>query len=152
MQVESQDIGQAALSGAASQLAAETGIDETQATSTNENASQQQAAGSSTEAAADATSQETASAAEATTEAASTSSGSGIGSDSDDVKQTRLKFAQMQAQMEANIQEVENKRLAQQAAFEQQDSDDPAAQLQGLMNAQASLKRMTSAFSSKPND
>ena len=30
-------------------------------------------------------------------------------------------------------------------------NNDPAAQLQGLMNAQQSLKRMTSAFSAKPN-
>ena len=32
-----------------------------------------------------------------------------------------------------------------------QDSDDPASQLKGLMNAQASLHRLTSAFSAKPN-
>jgi len=32
-----------------------------------------------------------------------------------------------------------------------QNSDDPADQLKGLMNAQQSLKRMTNAFSSKPN-
>lgn len=29
--------------------------------------------------------------------------------------------------------------------------DDPASQLKGLMNAQQSLKRMTSAFATKPN-
>ena len=54
--------------------------------------------------------------------------------------------------MDANIQAVEDKRKAQEEAFSQtSNSDDPAAQLQGLMNAQSSLKRMTSAFSTKPN-
>jgi hypothetical protein len=46
---------------------------------------------------------------------------------------------------------VEEKRQQQDKALAQQ-GDDPASQLQGLMNAQASLKRMTSAFASKPSE
>jgi len=34
------------------------------------------------------------------------------------VQQTKIKFAKMQADMEASIQAVEDKRNAQQAAFE----------------------------------
>lgn len=56
----------------------------------------------------------------------------------------------MQAQMEANIQAVEDKRKAQDEAMSHQNSDDPAEQLKGLMTAQQSLKRMTNAFSTKP--
>jgi hypothetical protein len=57
----------------------------------------------------------------------------------------------MQAQLDKAVADADAKREAQRAAFEAQDSNDPAAQLQGLMNAQASLKRLTSAFSNKPN-
>ncbi len=53
--------------------------------------------------------------------------------------------------MEQNLQQVEAKREAQDKAFQNQ-GDDPASQLQGLMTAQASLKRMTSGFSSKPSE
>ena len=52
--------------------------------------------------------------------------------------------------MEQNLAAVEQKRADQDKALSQQ-GDDPASQLQGLMNAQQSLKRMTSAFASKPN-
>lgn len=57
----------------------------------------------------------------------------------------------MQAQLDAGVAEADAKREAQEKAFQSQDSNDPAAQLQGLMNAQASLKRLTSGFTSKPN-
>lgn len=57
----------------------------------------------------------------------------------------------MQAQLDKAVADADAKREEQRAAFEAQDSNDPAAQLQGLMNAQASLKRLTSAFSNKPN-
>lgn len=57
----------------------------------------------------------------------------------------------MQAQLDKAVADADAKREAQQKAFEAQDSNDPAAQLQGLMNAQQSLKRLTSAFSNKPN-
>jgi hypothetical protein len=76
--------------------------------------------------------------------------GGGFGSDSADVKEAKVKFAQMQEEMDAKIAAVENKRDLQEAAFKNQNSDDPAQQLQGLMTAQQSLKRMTSAFASKP--
>jgi hypothetical protein len=57
----------------------------------------------------------------------------------------------MQAQLDKAVADADAKREEQRKAFETQDKDDPAAQLQGLMNAQASLHRLTSAFSSKPN-
>lgn len=71
--------------------------------------------------------------------------------DDDTVEGARRKAAEMQAQLDKAVADADAKRDAQQKAFEQQDSSDPAAQLQGLMNAQASLKRMTSAFTNKPN-
>jgi len=52
--------------------------------------------------------------------------------------------------MEQNLAAVEKRRVEQDKAFQAQ-GDDPASQLQGLMTAQQSLKRMTSAFASKPN-
>ena len=69
----------------------------------------------------------------------------------DTVESARLKAAQMQAQLDKAVADADAKREEQRKAFDQQDKDDPAAQLQGLMNAQASLHRLTSAFSSKPN-
>jgi len=58
----------------------------------------------------------------------------------------------MQASMDQAIAEADAKRAQQQAQYEQNiKNDDPAGQLQGLMNAQASLHRLTSAFSAKPN-
>lgn len=75
-----------------------------------------------------------------------------LGDDEDDTVETaRLKAAQMQAQLDKAVADADAKRAEQQRQFEQQDSSDPAAQLQGLMNAQASLHRLTSAFSAKPN-
>lgn len=71
--------------------------------------------------------------------------------DDDTVEGARLKAAQMQAQLDKAVADADAKREAQQKQFEAQDSSDPAAQLQGLMNAQASLKRLTSAFTNKPN-
>ena len=54
--------------------------------------------------------------------------------------------------MDQAIAAADKKRAEQQRAFENQaKSDDPAGQLQGLMNAQASLHRLSSAFSAKPN-
>lgn len=41
----------------------------------------------------------------------------------------------MQAQLDAGVAEADAKREAQEKAFQSQDSNDPAAQLQGLMNA-----------------
>lgn len=73
-----------------------------------------------------------------------------IGSSDPSVLQEKQKFAALQAQMEQNLAAVEQKRADQDKALSQQ-GDDPASQLQGLMNAQQSLKRMTSAFASKPN-
>ena len=52
--------------------------------------------------------------------------------------------------MDANIQAVEDKRVEQDNAMKNRNSDDPADQLKGLMTAQQSLKRMTNAFSTKP--
>lgn len=69
----------------------------------------------------------------------------------DTVEGARLKAAQMQAQLDKAVADADAKRAEQQKQFEAQDSSDPAAQLQGLMNAQASLKRLTSAFTNKPN-
>ena len=71
--------------------------------------------------------------------------------DDDTVEGARLKAAQMQAQLDKAVADADAKRAEQQKQFEAQDSSDPAAQLQGLMNAQASLKRLTSAFTNKPN-
>ena len=67
------------------------------------------------------------------------------------VECAKQQAAQMQAQLDAGVAEADAKRDAQEAAFKSQDSNDPAAQLQGLMNAQASLKRLTTGFTSKPN-
>ena len=58
----------------------------------------------------------------------------------------------MQAQMDQAVAEADAKRAEQQRQYEINiKNDDPAGQLQGLMNAQASLHRLTSAFSAKPN-
>lgn len=58
----------------------------------------------------------------------------------------------MQAQMDKAVADADAKRAVQQAQYENNISNnDPAAQLQGLMNAQQSLHRLTSAFSAKPN-
>jgi hypothetical protein len=67
------------------------------------------------------------------------------------VECAREQAAQMQAQLDKGVAEADAKREAQQKAFEEQDSSDPAAQLKGLMNAQESLKRLTTGFSAKPN-
>merc|ERR1712167_293581 len=69
----------------------------------------------------------------------------------DTVEGARAKAALMQAQLDKAVADADAKREAQQKQFENQDMSDPAAQLQGLMNAQQSLHRLTSAFSSKPN-
>jgi len=58
----------------------------------------------------------------------------------------------MQAQMDQAVADADAKRAAQQQQYDQNiQNNDPAAQLQGLMNAQQSLHRLTSAFSNKPN-
>lgn len=68
------------------------------------------------------------------------------------VEDARVQAAQMQAQMDQAIAQADQKRAEQQAQYESNiKNDDPAGQLQGLMNAQASLHRLTSAFSAKPN-
>lgn len=68
------------------------------------------------------------------------------------VEQAREQAAQMQAQMDAAVAAADAKRAEQQKQFEENIAKgDPAAQLQGLMNAQQSLHRLTSAFSAKPN-
>ena len=59
----------------------------------------------------------------------------GLGDDDDTVEGARLKAAQMQAQLDKAVADADRKREEQQKAFEMQDSNDPAAQLQGLMNA-----------------
>jgi len=75
-----------------------------------------------------------------------------IGDSDDTVEGAKIAAAQMQAQMDAAVAAADEKRAQQQAQFESnKNNNDPAAQLQGLMNAQQSLKRMTSAFSAKPN-
>jgi hypothetical protein len=51
------------------------------------------------------------------------------------VECAKQQAAQMQAQLDAGVAEADAKRDAQEAAFKSQDSNDPAAQLQGLMNA-----------------
>ena len=73
-----------------------------------------------------------------------------IGASDKSVLAEKQRFAQLQAEMDAKVAAVEENRAKQDAAFKTQ-GDDPASQLQGLMNAQSSLKRMTSAFASKPN-
>ena len=74
--------------------------------------------------------------------------------DDDTVEGARAKFAEMQAKMDADVQAHEDKLQEQQKQFElaQQNPDDPAAQLQGLMNAQQSLHRISAAFSPKPQE
>ena len=68
-----------------------------------------------------------------------------------EVAAEKEKWANMQAQMDAAVAEADNKRAQQQASYEQNiQNGDPAAQLQGLMNAQESLKRISSAFQAKP--
>jgi hypothetical protein len=68
------------------------------------------------------------------------------------VEDARAQAAQMQASMDQAIAEADAKRAEQQQQYEKNiNNDDPAGQLQGLMNAQASLHRLTSAFSAKPN-
>lgn len=58
----------------------------------------------------------------------------------------------MQAQMDQAVAAADQKRAEQQAQYERNiNNDDPAGQLQGLMNAQSSLKRLTAGFSAKPN-
>merc|ERR1711865_633803 len=73
-------------------------------------------------------------------------------SDLPTVAEARLQAAQMQAQMDQAVAEADARRADQQKQYENNiNNDDPAGQLQGLMNAQASLHRLSSGFSSKPN-
>ena len=59
----------------------------------------------------------------------------------------------MQEQMDKAVAEADEKRAQQQAQYESNISNgDPAAQLQGLMNAQQSLKRISSAFQARPKE
>ena len=68
------------------------------------------------------------------------------------VQEAKIQAMQMQAQMDEAIAQADQKRAQQQAQYDSNiQNDDPAGQLQGLMNAQASLHRLTSAFSAKPN-
>lgn len=68
------------------------------------------------------------------------------------VEDAKAQAAQMQAQMDQAVAAADAKRAEQQKQFEENvNKGDPAAQLQGLMNAQQSLHRLTSAFSAKPN-
>lgn len=54
--------------------------------------------------------------------------------------------------MDKAVADADAKRADQQTQYESNiNNNDPAAQLQGLMNAQQSLHRLTSAFSAKPN-
>ena len=69
----------------------------------------------------------------------------------DTVEGARRKAAEMQAQLDKAVADADAKRAEQQRQYENQDMSDPASQLQGLMNAQASLHRLTANFSSKPN-
>ena len=69
----------------------------------------------------------------------------------DTVEGARRKAAEMQAQLEKAVADADAKRAEQQRQYDNQDMSDPASQLQGLMNAQASLHRLTANFSSKPN-
>ena len=53
--------------------------------------------------------------------------------------------------MDQSVAEADAKRAEQQVQYESNiKNDDPAGQLQGLMNAQQSLHRLSSGFSSKP--
>ena len=71
----------------------------------------------------------------------------------DEVSDTKVKFQQMQAQMDAAVAQADAKRAEQQSQYENNiNKGDPAAQLQGLMNAQQSLKRISSAFQAKPKE
>ena len=68
------------------------------------------------------------------------------------VEDARVQAAQMQAQMDQAVADADARRAQQQAQYESNiKNDDPAGQLQGLMNAQASLHRLSSGFSAKPN-
>ena len=69
----------------------------------------------------------------------------------DTVEGARRKAAEMQAQLDKAVADADAKRAEQQRQYDNQDMSDPASQLQGLMNAQASLHRLTANFSSKPN-
>ena len=71
--------------------------------------------------------------------------------DDDTVEGARRKAAEMQAQLDKAVADADAKRAEQQKQYDNQDMSDPASQLQGLMNAQASLHRLTANFSSKPN-
>ena len=54
--------------------------------------------------------------------------------------------------MDDAVAAADAKRAEQQKTYDANISNnDPAAQLKGLMNAQQSLHRLTSAFSNKPN-
>lgn len=54
--------------------------------------------------------------------------------------------------MDEAVATADKKRASQQAQYDLNiQNNDPASQLQGLMNAQQSLHRLTSAFSNKPN-
>lgn len=55
--------------------------------------------------------------------------------DDETVEGARLKAAQMQAQLDEAVEKADAKREQQRKEFNSQTSDDPAAQLQGLMNA-----------------
>uniref|UniRef100_A0A7S3CT11 Uncharacterized protein n=1 Tax=Strombidium rassoulzadegani TaxID=1082188 RepID=A0A7S3CT11_9SPIT len=71
----------------------------------------------------------------------------------DSVEGAREKFAMMQQQMDQAVAEADKKRAEQQAQYEENiGKGDPSAQLQGLMNAQQSLKRISSAFQAKPKE
>jgi hypothetical protein len=74
-----------------------------------------------------------------------------LGDEDDTVEGARQQAAMMQAQLDQAVADADKKREEQEKAFAMQDSNDPAAQLQGLMNAQASLHRLTANFSNKPN-
>jgi hypothetical protein len=68
------------------------------------------------------------------------------------VEGARQAAALMQATMDQAVAAADAKRAAQQKDFENNvNKNDPASQLKGLMNAQQSLHRLTSAFASKPN-
>ena len=53
--------------------------------------------------------------------------------------------------MDAGVAEADRKREEQRHQFVAQ-GDDPESQLKGLMTAQQSLKRISSAFASRPNE
>ena len=76
-----------------------------------------------------------------------------IRDEDDSVEGARAKFAAMNAAMEQSVAQADAKRAEQQASYEQNiKNDDPQAQLQGLMNAQQSLKRISGAFAAKPKE